>query len=86
MSKKKILTKKESRLIVEILSGKEPIHALAEYSHIQYLRAIRSLSKKSYNPNADIPYSKLSKEQKQIDLYIAFKVMYIIEAIRRYYG
>jgi len=86
LTKKKILTKKESRLVVEILSGKEPIHALAEYSHIQYLRAIRTLPVESYNLNADVSYSKLTKEQKQIDLYVAFRVMYIIDMIRRYYG
>lgn len=86
MNKKKILSKKESRLVVEILSGKEPIHALAEYSHIQYLRAIRSLPIGTYNPSANVSYYKLSKEQKQIDLYIAFKVMYIIEVIKKHYG
>ena len=42
-----------------------------ETLHQWYLEAVKKLKPESYNPNAQKPYSELTKEQKFIDEFIA---------------
>ena len=46
----------------------------AKQLHKWYLEAIKELNPEDYNPRAEIPYEKLSKNQKKIDIYIAKKI------------
>lgn len=48
---------------------------LAEQLHIWYLEATRELNPDNYNPKAQIPYAELNEDQKQIDRYIARKIL-----------
>ena len=57
---------------------------VAEQLHIWYLEATKKLPPESYNPNAQHAYKNLSEKQKEIDRYIAQKVIELINnAIER---
>jgi len=51
------------------------IEEIARQLHIWYLDATKKLNSESYNPNAQKSYDDLTEEQKDIDRYIAQKVL-----------
>lgn len=61
--------------MVENVNKNELIKELAEFSHNSYLEIIKKLHLESFNQKANISYDKLSEEQKQIDKYIAEKII-----------
>ncbi len=54
---------------------KTEVEKMAKQLHVWYLEATRSLNPKSYNPRAQKGYEDLTEEQKEIDRYIALKVL-----------
>ena len=48
---------------------------LAELMHKWYLEATKKMNPESYNPKAQKKYKDLTEEQKQIDRFIAEKVL-----------
>jgi len=55
------------------------IEKLAERLHIWYLEVTKKINPKSFNPNAQKEYSKLTEEQKFIDKYISEKILEELE-------
>ncbi len=53
----------------------EPVETLARKLHFWYLEATKMLNPKSYNPLAQKDYADLTEEQKQIDRFIAKKIL-----------
>jgi outer membrane protein assembly factor BamD (BamD/ComL family) len=56
---------------------------LAEKLHEWYLEATRELNPENYNPNAQKNYQELNEEQKNIDRYIARKIMEVSQESKR---
>lgn len=50
------------------------VEELAERLHNWYLEATKELNLESYNPDAQVPYKKLTEEQKEINRYIADRI------------
>ena len=48
---------------------------VAEQLHEWYLEATKSLNPENYNAKAQVPYSEMNEEQKEIDRYIARKIL-----------
>ncbi len=48
---------------------------LAEQLHVWYLEASKELNPDNYNPKAQKPYQELNEEQKELDRYIAGKIL-----------
>ena len=48
---------------------------LAEQMHIWYLEATKELHPESYNSNAQKSYAEMTEEQREIDCYIARKIL-----------
>ena len=62
-----IFARKEAeKRIAEAITG--------ERLHEYYLEATKTLNPKSYNPNAQKKFKDLTKEQQQIDIFIANKL------------
>jgi len=65
----------------EYKHSKEIVEEVAEMLHIWYLEATKDLNPKSFNSKAQKQYKDLTENQKQIDRYIAKKVLILIEDI-----
>ena len=51
------------------------VEKMAKQLHLWYLEAIKTIPKSAYNVEAQVSYKNLSDEQKNIDRYIAVKVL-----------
>jgi hypothetical protein len=52
---------------------------LAEQLHLWYLEATKGLNPKSYNPQAQKSYQDLTEEQREIDRFIAGKILSLLQ-------
>jgi hypothetical protein len=62
------------------------LEAMSEQLHVWYLEGTRELDPASYNPKAQKSYVELNEQQKEIDRYIAKKVLAALAAERAVSG
>jgi len=77
-----IKIEKEVKLYCQQWRPKMNREKLAEQLHIWYLEAIKKISPESYNPNAIKEYSELAEDQKEIDKYMAGRLISRLNAVK----
>jgi hypothetical protein len=55
--------------------NEKEVEQMAEQLHVWYLEATCALDPANYNPKAQKSYAELNEQQKEIDRYIARKVL-----------
>ena len=72
-------SKMANRKRSEEVERKKAVECLAEMMHMWYLEACQKLDPENFNPKAQKGYKDLNEQQKNIDRYIANKVLKLIE-------